>query len=367
MVGSAEQSGGGVSSVIRLIRKMPVWEKYSCYWLGTQIQRNYLWKFWYALKANFTALFIIWRYDIVHIHTVPDKPGLTIQLPVMLLALLLRKRIIVHIHMGNQLKDHTANGFFRWYLEKADRVVILAECFRDIIVEGYGIDSDKIAVVYNAADGSNRCDDNSLAGGNESVRREKTIIMAGYFDENKAPDVLMRSLTLSLPSREGTEQYPADAFHGWKVILMGNGNVDKYRDICHELGLDNIVSFPGYVTGAQKENIWRTASILCLCSHVEGFPMVVLEAWNYGIPVISTPVGGLPDVIEEGRNCLTFGFDDIDGLSRQLTRLMADERLRQEMGEYGSKFVREHFSIDTVNRQLDELYGALNRPLHSPS
>ena len=52
MVGSAEQSGG---------------------WLGTQIQRGYGVKLWFALKAYFRAMFTIWQYDIVHFHTVPDK------------------------------------------------------------------------------------------------------------------------------------------------------------------------------------------------------------------------------------------------------------------------------------------------------
>ena len=51
MVGSAEQSGGGVASVVRLMKGMPFWQKYHRRWLGTQIQRTYGVKLWYALKA----------------------------------------------------------------------------------------------------------------------------------------------------------------------------------------------------------------------------------------------------------------------------------------------------------------------------
>lgn len=50
--------------------------------------------------------------------------------------------------------------------------------------------------------------------------------------------------------------------------------------------------------------------------------MGVLDAWAYGIPCVDTPVGGLPDVIEEGKNCLTFPFDDVDALTMQLRKLM---------------------------------------------
>ena len=50
--------------------------------------------------------------------------------------------------------------------------------------------------------------------------------------------------------------------------------------------------------------------------------MGVLDAWAYGIPCVVTPVGGLPDVIEEGKNCLTFPFDNVDALTMQLRKLM---------------------------------------------
>ena len=135
MVGSAEQSGGGVASVLRLMKTMPFWEKYHCGWLGTQIQRGYGVKLWYAVKAYFKALFTIWQYDIVHFHTVPDKICLIIQMPVLLLALLGRKKIIMHIHMGNQLEDHTHNRLFIWCLNRADCVVLLAKKWQKCFAE----------------------------------------------------------------------------------------------------------------------------------------------------------------------------------------------------------------------------------------
>lgn len=86
--------------------------KNPCGWLGTQIQSGYGVKLWYALKAYCKAFFTIWTYDIVHFHTVPDKICLIIQMPVLLLALLGRKRIVMHIHMGNQLEEHTHNNLY---------------------------------------------------------------------------------------------------------------------------------------------------------------------------------------------------------------------------------------------------------------
>lgn len=117
MVGTSESSGGGISSVIRLIKKMPVWEKYSCYWLGTQIQRGLLWKLWYAVKAAIVAPLIMWRYDIVHFHMVPGIT-LLIQLPELLVAKLYGKKVIMEVHVGNQLVPYANDKFFNGGLNR---------------------------------------------------------------------------------------------------------------------------------------------------------------------------------------------------------------------------------------------------------
>ena len=84
--------------------------------------------------------------------------------------------------------------------------------------------------------------------------------------------------------------------------------------------------------------------------------MVVLEAWARGIAVVTTPVGGLPDVIEEGRNCLTFPFDDVDALTMQLRKLMESSKLRMDMAEYSKNFGERVFAPVMVNESIEKLY-----------
>lgn len=87
--------------------------------------------------------------------------------------------------------------------------------------------------------------------------------------------------------------------------------------------------------------------------------MVVLEAWMYGICVVTTPVGGLPDVIEEGRNCLTFGFGNHEVLASQLRRLMDKPERREEMAVYSRRFVEQRFGTEEINERFEELYDSL--------
>ena len=84
--------------------------------------------------------------------------------------------------------------------------------------------------------------------------------------------------------------------------------------------------------------------------------MVVLEAWARGIAVVTTPVGGLPDVIEEGRNCLTFPFGDAEALTKQLRRLIESPELRRSMAEYSKMFGERVFAPERISESVDALY-----------
>lgn len=84
--------------------------------------------------------------------------------------------------------------------------------------------------------------------------------------------------------------------------------------------------------------------------------MGVLDAWVYGIPCVVTPVGGLPDVIKEGKNCLTFPFDDVDALTMQLRKLMESPDLLRNMAEYSKSFGERVFAPVMVNESIEKLY-----------
>ena len=338
VVGSAEQSGGGVASVIRQMKKMPVWQDCQCYWLGTQIQRNYAWKLWYALKAYFVALFIVWRYDIVHFHTVPDRICIVIQMPVFLLALVGRKKIVMHIHMGNQLKDHTKNFLFKWCLKRADLVILLAKKWQTLFKEIYADIKTPTAVLYNA------CEDVPEVPFSE---KEKIIMMAAYYNDNKAPDLLLKAW------QKIKGKYP-----DWRVCMLGNGEVERFKQMSEKMGLSDSITFTGYVVGKERDDYFRKASIYCMCSYEEGFPMTVLEAWSYGICVVTTPVGGLPDVLSDGKNALVFNFGNWEELADRLTYLIDHEEERRTMTTYSRQFVYDYFSLEKVNLELLEIYNS---------
>lgn len=342
LIGSAEQSGGGVSSVLKLMKKMPVWEKYSCYWLGTQIQAGKWTKLWYAIKAYVIAFFIIRRYDIVHFHTVPNI-SMKIQLPVFLLAKLWHKKVVLHLHCGNQLTwmKYRKSKIAHWCMKKSHHIILLSKIFEEYLDEYWSDIKTPRSVIYNA------CEDVIALPYNQ---HENYILMAGAINWNKACDTLVSAFARI------HIKYP-----DWKVVLLGSGpDEQKIKELIKKEGIENKVIMPGYLFGEDVKKYFRTAGIYCMSSKVEGFPMVVLEAWAYGVPVVTTPVGGLPDVIEDGKNCMVFSdYKNDKMLALKLEQLITNIKLRTELSEYSQAFGRKHFSMRTINNEIDNFYKTL--------
>ena len=84
--------------------------------------------------------------------------------------------------------------------------------------------------------------------------------------------------------------------------------------------------------------------------------MGVLDAWAYGLPVITTPVGGIPDIAEDGKNCLLFNPGDVEKLAVQMDKMLESESLRKDIAAESSKLAQGIFSIDIVTRNLGGIY-----------
>lgn len=87
--------------------------------------------------------------------------------------------------------------------------------------------------------------------------------------------------------------------------------------------------------------------------------MSVLEAMAHGVPTIATPVGGVPQVIEDGVNGYLMPVDDEARLSELLCNLMDSRDLRMSIGSAGRQTISDHFNIERNVEELVRLYGEL--------
>jgi glycosyltransferase involved in cell wall biosynthesis len=120
------------------------------------------------------------------------------------------------------------------------------------------------------------------------------------------------------------------------------------------LGLAESVDLLGYVSGVALDRAYRGADIFVLPSYREGFPLVVMEAMAYGLPIVTTPIRGCADHLAPGVNALFAPPRDVEALAERLTQLLGDSALRRRMGAANVEKVQD-FAPEAVIPRYAEI------------
>ena len=108
--------------------------------------------------------------------------------------------------------------------------------------------------------------------------------------------------------------------------------------------------------GSEKDVFWRDADIFVFPTyyHNECFPLVILEAMEQGLPVISTNEGGIPDIIDHGNSGYTVEKNNPIDLASAIERLLKEPELRNSMGKAGRKLFEEKFTEEVFEKKMKE-------------
>ena len=337
VVASSRKTRGGITTVIKQHEKGEQWKKFHCLWIQTHRDGPSWRKVFYFVTAIIEFTFCLPFYDIVHIHH--SLQGSTHRKYLFFkLAKAFHKKTVVHIHCGNQLLEVWNDDYQNMYT-RCDRGIALSNNIKEIIESHIG-KNDKISVVFNPCP--------SIVKPVAEAMRKREILFSGTLYEGKGYRDLIRAFGKI-----------AQNHRDWKIVFAGNGEVHLGAEIAKECGISDQCRFLGWVSGDAKDQAYRSASILCLPSYAEGFPMAVLDAWAYGLPVITTPVGGIPDIAEDGRNMLLFNPGDIDVLAKQLDRMISDSSLRESIAKESVRLANTTFNVEAINRKLGDIYASL--------
>lgn len=314
VVATSRKTRGGITSVVKAHETGGQWKKNHCRWIETHRDGPVWRKFWYFIKGTIELLLLLPFYDIIHMH-VSFAGSLTRKCIYLWLARLFHKKTIVHFHppTPDVLKVPKYKTKYTYLFGKADRVLVLSKKWKEWICSILELDGNNIEVLYNPCHGVS---DDEIVPLN---KRGKYILFAGALIERKG----YKSLILGF-------SHIANMHADSKLVLAGVDEEHEAAELIEELGIKKQVNLAGWCDKKRMKELYRNASVFCLASSGEGFPMVVLEAWAYGVPVVCTPVGGLPDIIEEGVNALSFEFNNDEQLGSQLNRIINDEELRKK-------------------------------------
>ncbi|MFD1139490.1 glycosyltransferase family 4 protein [Larkinella insperata] len=145
-----------------------------------------------------------------------------------------------------------------------------------------------------------------------------------------------------------------------QLVIGGNGETEQLEHYLKEHQLEEIVSFEGWVTGDHKARLLADCHLFVLPSYSEGVPIAILEAMSYGLPILSTPVGGTAEVVLEGLNGYLVQPGDKVALFDRLMKFQQDPTLLAQMGR-ASRRISQNYQPDAVLPQLLRIYESILR------
>lgn len=293
--------------------------------------------------ALFTALLCRHDIELVHIHTA-TRGSFWRKALFATIARLFRTPIVLHLHGSDfagfyHRQPGPVRALIRQQLEWATGVIVLSESWRAAIAAI--APAARMSVVPNAV---------TLPPVSTLTDRPQSILFLGRIGARKGAFDLIAAFATIAP------RYPA-----LSLTLAGDGQTAEARDLAHRLGLADRITVLNWVDDTTRSGLLAWASIYALPSYNEGLPMSVLEAMAAGLPVIATPVGGIPDLIETGKTGLLVPSGDIAALAAALATLLNDPELSAALGSAARDRIGKAFTPEIVLPTLSALYAKYAR------
>jgi glycosyltransferase involved in cell wall biosynthesis len=237
-------------------------------------------------------------------------------------------------------------------LRRADELWAVAEIQKEYLVKTEGLPREKIRVIHNGVN-TERFQPAS-AEERASIRnelgildRDLAIISVASLKPLKRIDALLR-----VAARLAGTGVPI------RIVVAGDGSERaSLEGLATELGIAAKVSFLGNRDDVHR--LLKASDVFVLASRTEAFPNVVLEAMATSLPVVTTDVGSVREMVEPGRSALVVAPGDDNGLETALLALSNDLALRRTLGERGREIVNERFGFDKMcaerERAIEEI------------
>lgn len=291
-------------------------------------------------------------WDIVHLH-VSERGSVLRQAILALLAFLFRKPVVMHTHgcEFHTFYDNLFKAGKRWIsaiFQRCDSVIALSESWRKYYVSVCHLAAPNVITLYNPVE--------IPATIPQRMNQVKVrFVFLGRIGQRKgAFDLIWAFAALPLSDRQQAE-----------VTIAGDGEVEKAQELVTQLQLQDAIKLPGWLGKRDRETLLQTSDVFVLPSYSEGLPVALLEAMAWGLPVVTTPVGGISEVVHQQENGFLVEPGDVQQLTAAMKTLIENESLRMAMGHKARQQVLP-LGIDAYWSALRSLYQSLLRGDQTP-
>jgi glycosyltransferase involved in cell wall biosynthesis len=280
---------------------------------------------------------------IVHIHTASNRSFVR-STWFGSLARVFNRKVVYHIHGGGFKKYVAASPkTVVEKLQRADAVIALSEtwkqffaeeiCCRNVYVLGNVIARPKITE-------------------RSQTNRSLSLLYFGLITGKKGIFDLIEGVANCRKNGLAVELH-----------IGGNGDIESMNSLIDSLALREHVHYHGWVSGEDKERLFNDCDLFVLPSYVEGLPLAILEAMSYGKPIISTYVGAIPEIVENGVNGVLINPGDKEALSNSIATYVNNP---QKLTDHASHAMAtaQQFLPEHIAQKLGNIYNCLlNDPL----
>ncbi|TWF78969.1 glycosyltransferase involved in cell wall biosynthesis [Pseudonocardia hierapolitana] len=343
-VSTSLDTRGGIASYVRTIRGTPLWTRWQTHHVVTHRDGSRARKigtFASAVPRYLRTLAGV-RPDLVHLH-MSSAGSFFRKAALFWIARAFRVPVLVHIHSGRFDRFHDRlPAPLRW----AVRSMLTQAAVVVTLGEGWAARISRIAprarveILPNAvvvpepapppADGP------------------LSVVFLGAICEAKGAFSLLEAWAKLAAEWDG--RIPV------RLTLAGDRGVDDARRTIADLGIEGSAEVLDWLPASEVAALLASADVFVLPSRSEGQPMSVLEAMAHGLCVVASGVGGIPELVEDGRSGLLVPPDDVGSLGNALRRVVGDRDLRERLGGAARRRVLSEFDVDVIWRRLDALY-----------
>jgi glycosyltransferase involved in cell wall biosynthesis len=294
---------------------------------------------------RFVTRCVFHRTDIVHIH-LSDGGSVVRKLVFSQTAFLFRKPVLMH---ANGAEFHQTYERLPPWMQHATRRIFgkcqsfaaVTNLWKNYYIDTIGLSADRVVLLANPA----------VLPESLPVRENAECVKLAFCgrigDRKGAFDLLQAFSMLPESLRRKAE-----------LVLAGDGEVERGKSLAKELGISERVQFLGWIDAGQVQILLREANVFVLPSYNEGLPLALMEAMGWGLPVITTPVSGIPDIVKSSTNGILVTPGDIGQLTSALELLLTNEPLRLAMGREARTTV-EPLDIRVIYSRLLQIYRSM--------
>jgi glycosyltransferase involved in cell wall biosynthesis len=301
----------------------------------------------FFLRQLFTIInFLSKNKDIkvLHIHSAKNGSLYRKLMIAYIAKVFFNKKIINHIHTGHfkhfyDDSNWLAKKSIRFFLEMNDVTITVSDSWKNYFTTSFHLKN-----VYKI----NNMVVNAGHNGTMVSHGPVTILFLGIITKAKGIFDLLKVLADNKALLENK----------LKLIVGGSGEIEELKAMIEKNSLSALVNFKGWVTGEEKQKLLNGADIYILPSYYEGVPISILEAMRYGKPIISTCVGGIPEIVEPGVNGLLVNPGDDAALLNCLLFYINDRENIHKHGRQSLNKIKDYYP-EAITPQLEGIYKSL--------